>query len=455
MKTFRTHVAAAMLLVPMAAALVASPAAAQHRVVVAQPAIAGLTLNADHGLAPGSVLQVQLNATPGARWSDVTLGASGVRIALREQVAGRYVGRYVVRNADRIDPTQHIAARAAYGDRAVTARFTYPPSFQSFGMGAAPARDLIERFTLRHGGDMEPGRELRFRLVGAPGGQAWVDIPGSRYRVQLEETRDGVYEGRYTMRRRDDPDAIERAVATLERGNLRDTARVEVRGQGRDDDDRWGRDRRDPQISDVTPAHGDRVSERGRVHLSARLSDEGSGVDTASVRLRLNGRDVTSDARLMDDQLRYSNDLAPGRYTAELTVRDRSGNTAQKSWTFDVVERDRWGGYEPHGLPLQLTSHGNNTVVDANGQLVLQGRTAPYASVRVQVESISSVGGLLGLTQQVADQTVQADRNGYFSTVVAPRTALPLPGTRYEVRLTASSGGQTAEERVSLLQRQG
>lgn len=453
MKTIRTHVAAAMLLVPMAAALVASPAAAQQRVVVAQPAIAGMTLNADHGLAPGSTLQVQLNATPGARWSDVTLGASGVRVALREQAAGRYVGRYVVRNADRIDPAQHIAARAAYGDRTVTARFSYPPSFQSFGMGAAPARDMIERFTLRHGGDMEPGRELRFRLVGAPGGQAWVDIPGHRQRVQLEETRAGVYEGRYTVRRRDDTSAIERAVATLERGNLRDTARVEVRD--RDDDDRWGRDRRDPQISDVTPAPGDRVSERGRVHLSARLSDEGSGVDTASVRLRLNGRDVTSEARMMDDQLRYSNDLAPGRYTAELTVRDRSGNTAQKSWTFDVVERDRWSAHEPQGLPLQLTSHGQNTVVDAHGQLVLQGRTAPYASVRVQVESVSSVGGLLGLTQPVADQTVQADRNGYFSTVVAPRSALPLPGSRYDVRLTATSGGQTAEERVTLLQRQG
>jgi hypothetical protein len=49
---------------------------------------------------------------------------------------------------------------------------------------------------------------------------------------------------------------------------------------------------------------------------------------------------------------------------------------------------------------------------------------------------------------------VQADRNGNFSVNVTPR-GLPIPGTRYDVRLTATSGSQTAEERLTLIQRQG
>jgi hypothetical protein len=78
----------------------------------------------------------------------------------------------------------------------------------------------------------------------------------------------------------------------------------------------------------------------------------------------------------------------------------------------------------------------------------------PGASVRVQVESVASVGGLLGVTQPVADQTVTADRDGRFHVAVNPR-GLPIPGTRYDVRLTATSGSQTAEERITLHQRQG
>jgi len=54
----------------------------------------------------------------------------------------------------------------------------------------------------------------------------------------------------------------------------------------------------------------------------------------------------------------------------------------------------------------------------------------------------------------VADQSVQADRNGHFVVTINPR-GLPIPGTRYDVRLTATSGNQTAEERMTLIQRQG
>jgi hypothetical protein len=131
-------------------------------------------------------------------------------------------------------------------------------------------------------------------------------------------------------------------------------------------------------------------------------------------------------------------------------VRDRAGNATTKTWTFEVMP-DRVGGGP---LPLSVTNYRDNAVVDAGGNLAIQGRTAPFANVRVQVESVASVGGLLGVSQPVADQTVQADRNGNFGVTVNPR-GLPIPGTRYDVRLTASSGSQTAEERLTLVQRQG
>lgn len=115
-----------------------------------------------------------------------------------------------------------------------------------------------------------------------------------------------------------------------------------------------------------------------------------------------------------------------------------------------MVEEGRFG-YRP--LPLQVTSHSNSAVVNADG-FAIRGRTAPYGNVPGQVESVANLAGLLGLSQSVADQSVQADRNGYFAVMVSP-AALPMPGARYDVHPTATSGSQSAEGRITLQPRRG
>jgi hypothetical protein len=460
----RAQVAAIMLLAPAAATFLAQPAAAQQRASTA-PVITSMAVNADEGLSPGSTLSFQLYAAPKAKKADVVLGKSGIVVPLRERTAGNYTGTYVVRRSDRIDPSQFMAARVTHS-QTIARNFAYPPSFQALAQGASPApvavaaAPTIERFVMRPMGRIEPGRELNFRLMGAPGADAWLDIPGVITGVDLAETRPGVYEGSYTVRRRDNPEAFRSAIATLRNGNVRSTAKLDMNWNGWEQNHQ-ARDERAPQITDLMPANGERISERGRAHISAKLSDEGSGIDPASVRLRLAGRDVTADARVTEDEVNYRPDLDPGRYTAELTVRDKAGNTTSKAWTFDVADggrdgrdgrdggRDRVGGGP---LPLQITSHANGAMFDGNGALRLEGRTVPGANVRVQVESVANVGGLLGVTQPVMDQTIQADRNGHFSVAVQP-SGLPIPGQRYDVRMTANSGNQTAEERITLQRR--
>ena len=457
--TLRSTVAAVMLLAPLAASFVAQPVQAQTQArTAAKPSITNMALNSDSGLSAGATLRVQVIGTRNASRGSLTLGDSGITVPLRQTSPGSYTGSYTIRRSDRIDPMQLMTARLTYGKNSYSRQFNFPAGFQALAMGNGPERPAIERFVMRPMGRLEPGRELHFRLRGAPGADAWMDIPGVISGVDLAETRPGIYEGSYTIRRRDNLDAFRSAVATLRNGNQRTTARLEMNlrdddfGGGRDE--RVGRDDRAPQITDMLPANGDRVGERGRSRVSARLSDEGSGIDRDSVRMRLNGRDVTGDVRVSENEANYRADLDPGHYTAELMVRDRAGNATTKTWTFDVVpggDRDRVGSV---GMPLQVTSHQNNAVVDANGNLSIQGRTAPFANVRVQVESVANVAGVLGVTQPVADQTVQADRSGHFAVLVSPR-GLPIPGTRYDLHLTATSGNQTAEERLTLVQRQG
>lgn len=114
------------------------------------------------------------------------------------------------------------------------------------------------------------------------------------------------------------------------------------------------RDRQAPRILAVTPTQSQRVSDRGRTEIAARFNDQGSGVAARSVTLRVDGRDVTRHARVDYDDIRYADNLRPGRHVALLTVRDRAGNTSQRSWSFDVVDYEHhargWGYDVAHYL---------------------------------------------------------------------------------------------------------
>jgi hypothetical protein len=452
--------AALFALLPASALLAAHPVHAQVRLHDSR--IESLTITSDNGLAPGATLRFDVRAAPEARDATVRLGAGDIVVPLRERNDGRYSGSYVVRGSDRLDPRALMSVDLSYGGRTVSRDFSYPPSLQAQAPRPAPNAE-IERFVIRPMGRLQAGQDVRFRVDGPPRAEAWVDIPGVTERLALAETRPGIYEGRYTVRRRDDPDAFGDAVATLRLGNRQDTARLEGRGRGRDGDRGrdTARDDRPPQIGELSPANGDRIGERGRARIAARLSDEGSGIDPASVRLRLAGRDVTREARVTDDDVQYNADLPPGRYTADVRVSDRAGNTTTKSWTFEVVA-ERVATPPPPvvqvppvptgPLTLAVTSHGNGATVIDDGRLTLSGRTAPFADVRVQVDSLSNAQGTVGVAQKVLDLVVKADANGLFEVPVTP-SGYVIPGSRYEVRMSATRGSQVVTERLTLLRR--
>jgi hypothetical protein len=202
---------------------------------------------------------------------------------------------------------------------------------------AAPA---IERFVLRQEGRIQPGEQVRYRLVGTPGGRARLHVPGVIRSISMTEARPGVYIATYVVRRNDNRNAFPRALVTLEKNGLRQNARVQVVNDREFAGDApRERDERPPQISELSPANGDRIREHGRTQISAKLSDEGSGVDRSTVVMRVNGRDVTHRVRFEGDEVRFRDNLNDGRHTAELMLRDNAGNTSRTSWTFDVVDR--------------------------------------------------------------------------------------------------------------------
>lgn len=401
MKTVvRTHVAAVMLLLPLSAAFLAPPVAAQQQ--RSSNAIYAMTLRAPGGLAPDGMLFVSVTATPGAAEASVTLG-NGLQIPLQEQSQGSWTGSYTVRQGDRFNPRQNVTVRVRWADGTATRTYPLPPDLKAalqpqtqtrpepasrptVPVAAAPT---IERFTVEPGGRIVAGRKLQFRLTGQPRAGAAVEIPGVVRSVPLRETSRGVYEGSYTVRSTDKPRDFDSAVATLREGRLSTTAELDLKASIDDRRDRGepradrpadaasgprgdrprnaasgprgdrpagqrgeqrseapavqpvppaapAGDQQPPQISNVTPANGETVAERRRTRIAASLADVGSGIDAASVRLSVDGVDVTRNAEITADQVRWRENLGIGRHNAELVVRDRAGNSTRTAWSFRV-----------------------------------------------------------------------------------------------------------------------
>lgn len=93
----------------------------------------------------------------------------------------------------------------------------YEASAQQAASTAAAPR--IEGFDVEPVAQLAPGNELVFTLYGSPGGTAAVQIGGATGGVALVESEAGVYEGSYTIRKRDQITAASTATANLRLGN--------------------------------------------------------------------------------------------------------------------------------------------------------------------------------------------------------------------------------------------
>jgi hypothetical protein len=216
----RNHVAALLLLAPAAVTLSALPATALAQ--RASPEVFSFDVQSDGGLQPGARLRFTLQGTPR---SQAIIQIRGVRgdIALTETDRGVYTGRYIISQYDRVDENSPVRAFIRRDNVTVSGNYSFPPDINQVAI--APPQGLrIDRFRVVNAERPDPGTEIRFFLDGAPGAQAWVDLPGVANGVALRETRPGHYEGSYTIRRRDDYDPSRQIVATLRRGERTTTS---------------------------------------------------------------------------------------------------------------------------------------------------------------------------------------------------------------------------------------
>ena len=344
MKThLRNYITSALLLLPAAVTLTALPSGAMAQQFA--PEVRSLSVQADAGYAPGSLLRITLVGMPHVK-ANVRIQGVRENIALRETTPGVYVARYTLKRSDRVGPDTDVRAMLQFGKRTIVANYELGQAMGNLppiGSTPPPPDTLrIERFAVAPIARIEPGAELEFSLEGMPGANASVDLPGIERDLRLRETRPGHYEGSYTIRRSDDLHPNRPVVASLRSGDRVVTANLNLHAGRPGGDGRPPRgDERPPAVVQISPPEGTTLPGGSPVMITATFEDgRGSGVDPATVRITLSGRNVTPNAQINDQSLSLrAYALPPGQHVVDITARDRAGNAVRKSWSFNVAGR--------------------------------------------------------------------------------------------------------------------
>lgn len=156
-------------------------------------------VEAVRALVPGTELDFELRATPGA---EVTLQIAGATGSLRmaETRSGVYQGTYTVRTRDKLNAKSGVTARIVKDGQVMNA--TLDQSLLRGAPSPVPAARILA-FSVNAPDRIRAGDQLSFSLAGVPDGQARVAVQGIDKSIPLTEVSHGLYEGSYTLNRQD------------------------------------------------------------------------------------------------------------------------------------------------------------------------------------------------------------------------------------------------------------
>jgi hypothetical protein len=179
-------------------------------------------------------------------------------------------------------------------------------------------------------GPLTAGSQVTVTLTGTPGGQATFDVGSIARAVPLAEDRaqPGRYVGRYVIpagvTEREVPLIAHLRVGRTDAPLIQAGTPLEI-------------DSQPPAVTNAAPAGGTVVRNQ-RPNIYVEFGDAGgTGLDVESVRMRVNGQDVTLDARVTPGFVIYTPEALPaGPVSVIVEAKDRAGNRIEKAWKFTV-----------------------------------------------------------------------------------------------------------------------
>jgi hypothetical protein len=181
----------------------------------------------------------------------------------------------------------------------------------------------------------------------------------------------------------------------------------------------------------------------GGVALSKRPAVSGNfsrPVDPNSVRITLDGRDVSSTSYVSSTTFLFSPpyDLEASEHTVRVTGKDGDGNPFDRSWSFT-------SGTSATLNYVTNVSPANGTTV--GGSFTVSGTTLPNSVVHILAVGTANMGGYFTVSTGSYNADVTADSNGNFSQLV---TLNVVSGGDIGVRLTSVAPTTNAAATVTM-----
>ncbi|MBU6452227.1 MAG: S-layer homology domain-containing protein [Cyanobacteria bacterium REEB67] len=176
-------------------------------------------------------------------------------------------------------------------------------------------------------GKLAAGDVLTVRAFGSANAVANFSIREGVQQVPMDERRDGVYEGSYTVRKSDNIGRT-RVVVSLAKDGVPPASR-----QSRSE---LMIDALPPEI--LVEPRANSTADSAQPNIVVKFSDgHGSGVDVTSVHLLVNGQDVTAQAIVDGGMIAYKpTQPMIGSISAGIKVADKCGNAVDYNWTFRI-----------------------------------------------------------------------------------------------------------------------
>lgn len=159
-----------------------------------------------------------------------------------------------------------------------------------------------------------------------------------------------------------------------------------------------------------------------------------SSVDPNSVRITIDGRDVSSTTYVSANDFLFSPnfDLPATQHTVVVTGRSADGVPFSRSWSFGS------GGSTTVNYLNNLLPASGSTV---GSQFTVSGRTLPNSSIHLAATGSGVFGGIFQITSGTYTADLTADGNGNFSQQVSVNT---VSGGNVAVRITSTAPGTGA-----------
>ncbi len=211
-------------------------------------------------------------------------------------------------------------------------RITIPESVaQTRPKPAGDAQHILTVAAVGYTKPLKAGEKLTIQVTGTPNAERVTASVGDVLRnLRLTETAPGSYTREVTIGANTNVTAV--PIVAVMRVDGKDTTPVKSPTP-------VTIDTRPPSFDALIPGDASRVLDRNPTVEAAYSDPGGSGVDAASVRIRVNGRNVTKQATVTDARVRYrSNNLALGNATIEIGISDLAGNAAAAQWSIVVAD---------------------------------------------------------------------------------------------------------------------